>query len=191
VLRSALRQWRSWHDAGRSFPMAVNISMRDLIDPAFPEEIDELIREAGADPHQLVLEITEGVIMTEPERVLQILARLKRTGVRLAVDDFGTGYSSLAYLHRLPVDEIKIDKSFISAMAGDVSKSNIVRAAVDLGHSLRLEVVAEGIEDMQTWDLLTALGCDVAQGYYISRPMSAAAAEEWMKGWSGQAQLAA
>ena len=191
VLRSALRQWRSWHDAGRSFPMAVNISMRDLIDPAFPEEIDELIREAGADPHQLVLEITEGVIMTEPERVLQILARLKHTGVRLAVDDFGTGYSSLAYLHRLPVDEIKIDKSFISAMAGDVSKSNIVRAAVDLGHSLRLEVVAEGIEDMQTWDLLTALGCDVAQGYYISRPMSAAAAEEWMKGWSGQAQLAA
>jgi diguanylate cyclase (GGDEF)-like protein/PAS domain S-box-containing protein len=191
VLRSALCQWRTWHDAGRSFPMAVNISMRDLIDPAFPDEIDELIREAGADPRQLVLEITEGVIMTEPERVLQILARLKRPGVRLAVDDFGTGYSSLAYLHRLPVDEIKIDKSFISAMAGDVSKSNIVRAAVDLGHSLRLEVVAEGIEDAQTWDLLTALGCDVAQGYYISRPLSAAAAEQWMDGWNGRVQVAA
>ena len=191
VMRSALRQWRTWHDAGRSFPMAVNISMRDLIDPAFPDEIDELIHEAGADPRQLVLEITEGVIMTEPARVMEILARLKRPGVRLAVDDFGTGYSSLAYLHRLPVDEIKIDKSFISAMAGDVSKSNIVRAAVDLGHSLRLEVVAEGVEDTQSWDLLTALGCDIAQGYYISRPLSAAAAEEWMKGWSGRAQVAA
>jgi len=191
VLRSALHQWRTWHDAGRSFPMAVNISMRDLIDPAFPDEIDELTREAGADPHQLVLEITEGVIMTEPERVLQILQRLKRPGVRLAVDDFGTGYSSLAYLHRLPVDEIKIDKSFISAMAGDVSKSNIVRAAVDLGHSLRLEVVAEGVEDAQTWDLLTALGCDVAQGYYIGRPLSAGAAEQWMEGWSGRTHVAA
>ena len=191
VLKSALCQWRTWHDAGKSFPMAVNISMRDLIDPAFPDEIDELIREAGADPRELVLEITEGVIMSEPERVLQILRRLKRPGVRIAVDDFGTGYSSLAYLHRLPVDEIKIDKSFISAMAGDVSKSNIVRAAVDLGHSLRLEVVAEGIEDTQTWDLLTALGCDVAQGYYISRPLAAAAAEEWMAGWSGRTERAA
>jgi diguanylate cyclase (GGDEF)-like protein len=191
VLRAALRQWRAWHDTRRSFPMAVNISMRDLIDPAFPDEIDELIEEAGADPRQLVLEITEGVIMSEPERVLQILQRLKRPGVRIAVDDFGTGYSSLAYLHRLPVDEIKIDKSFISAMAGDVSKSNIVRAAVDLGHSLRLEVVAEGIEDSQTWDLLTALGCDVAQGYYISRPLSAPAAEQWMEGWSRPAKMAA
>ena len=191
VLKSALSQWRTWHDAGRSYPMAVNISMRDLIDPAFPDEIDDLIREAGADPRELVLEITEGVIMTEPERVLQILRRLKRPGVRIAVDDFGTGYSSLAYLHRLPVDEIKIDKSFISAMAGDISKSNIVRAAVDLGHSLRLEVVAEGIEDGQTWDLLTALGCDVAQGYYISRPLAATAAEEWMAAWSGRTERAA
>jgi diguanylate cyclase len=162
-----------------------------LLDPVFPDEVAELLDEAAADPQGLVLEITESMIMAEPERVVSILARLKRLGVRLAIDDFGTGYSSLAYLYRLPVDEIKIDKSFISSMAGDLSKSNIVRAAVDLGHSLRLEVVAEGIEDRQTWQLLAALGCDLAQGYYISRPLSPADAERWMKSREGLTESAA
>jgi diguanylate cyclase (GGDEF)-like protein/PAS domain S-box-containing protein len=191
VIERSLRQWRRWHDAGHQLQVAVNISMRDLLDPAFPDEIGRLMQVAGADPTALILEITEGGIMSEPERVLGILSRLKRLGLRLAVDDFGTGYSSLAYLHRLPVDEIKIDKSFISSMSGAVSKSSIVRAAVDLGHSLHLEAVAEGIEDSQTWDLLGALGCDLGQGYYVSRPMSAADADRWMDRWRERALEAA
>jgi len=191
VIERSLRQWRRWHDAGHQLQVAVNISMRDLLDPAFPDEIAKLVQAAGADPTALILEITEGGIMSEPERVLGILGRLKRLGLRLAVDDFGTGYSSLAYLHRLPVDEIKIDRSFISSMSGAVSKSSIVRAAVDLGHSLRLEAVAEGIEDSQTWDLLGALGCDLGQGFYVSRPMSAADADRWMDRWNERALEAA
>jgi EAL domain-containing protein (putative c-di-GMP-specific phosphodiesterase class I) len=183
-------QWRTWHDAGKSFPMAVNISMRDLIDPSFPDEIDELIREAGADPRELVLEITEGVIMSEPERVLQILRRLKRPGVRIAVDDFGTGYSSLAYLHRLPVDEIKIDKSFISAMAGDVSKSNIVRAAVDLDHSLRLEVWRK---ESRHADLGSADGAGLRcrPGLLHQPPSGGRCRRGRMAGWNGRTKRAA
>jgi EAL domain-containing protein (putative c-di-GMP-specific phosphodiesterase class I) len=104
-------------------------------------------------------------------------------GVRLAVDDFGTGYSSLAYLHRLPVHEIKIDKSFVAAMAGKADRSNIVRASIELVHSLQLESVAEGVEDARTWDLLRLLGCDLAQGYFISRPMLAEQVLPWLSSW--------
>ena len=114
--------------------------------------------------------------------------------MRLAVDDFGTGYSSLAYLHRLPINEIKIDKSFVAAMNGEASRSNIVRASVELGHSLQLESVAEGVEDARTWELLGALGCDLAQGYFISRPMIADQVLPWLSKWenpSGAAEAAA
>jgi diguanylate cyclase (GGDEF)-like protein/PAS domain S-box-containing protein len=183
VITTALRQCRAWRDAGRSIPVSVNIAMRDLIDPAFPDLVRTLLLEADVQPGWLRLEITEGVIMAEPERAIDTLGRLRKLGVRLAIDDFGTGYSSLAYLHRLPVDEIKIDKSFVSRMAGASSRANIVRASVDLGHSLRLEIVAEGVEDARTWDLLAALGCDTAQGFYISRPMPAADILPWLLRW--------
>jgi EAL domain-containing protein (putative c-di-GMP-specific phosphodiesterase class I) len=131
----------------------------------------------------LVLEITESLIMTEPERAIDTLTRLRKLGVRLAVDDFGTGYSSLAYLHRLPVHEIKIDKSFVAAITGEANRANIVRASVELGHSLQLETVAEGVEDARTWDLLAVLGCDLAQGYFISRPMLANKVLPWLWQW--------
>jgi diguanylate cyclase (GGDEF)-like protein/PAS domain S-box-containing protein len=183
VLTTALRQCRAWHDAGRTIPMAVNIAMRDLVDPHFPDLIGTLLRDANVQPEWLRLEITEGVIMAEPERAIEILGRLRKLGVRLAIDDFGTGYSSLAYLHRLPVDEIKIDKSFVSKMAGATSRANIVRASVDLGHSLRLESVAEGVEDARTWDLLAALGCDTAQGYFMSRPVPSEELLPWLHRW--------
>jgi diguanylate cyclase (GGDEF)-like protein/PAS domain S-box-containing protein len=185
VLTTALRQSRAWHEAGRTIPVSVNIAMRDLLDPHFPDLIGTHLREANVQPSWLRLEITEGVIMAEPERAIETLGRLRKLGVGLAVDDFGTGYSSLAYLHRLPVDEIKIDKSFVSKMAGVTSRANIVRASVDLGHSLRLESVAEGVEDARTWDLLAALGCDSAQGYYISRPMPAEDVVPWLRRWEG------
>jgi diguanylate cyclase (GGDEF)-like protein/PAS domain S-box-containing protein len=183
VLISALRQSVSWERDGHLIPVSVNISMRDLVDPEFPETIATLLKAAQAPPSLLNLEITESLIMTEPERAINTLTELRMLGVRLAVDDFGTGYSSLAYLHRLPIHEIKIDKSFVAAMAGKADRSNIVRASVELGHSLQLESVAEGVEDARTWDLLRLLGCDLAQGYFISRPMLAEHVLPWLSRW--------
>jgi diguanylate cyclase (GGDEF)-like protein/PAS domain S-box-containing protein len=183
VLTSALRQSRSWHHAGHPLPVSVNISMRDLVDKEFPGFVANLLRDTQAQPSWLRLEITEGVIMAEPERAIDTLGQLKRLGVRLAVDDFGTGYSSLAYLYRLPVDELKIDKSFVQQMSVATNRANIVRASVDLGHSLRLETVAEGVEDARTWDLLVALGCDTAQGYYMSKPLAANDVLPWLARW--------
>ena len=194
VLVSALQQSVAWQRGGHSIPVSVNISMRDLVDPEFPETIAALVRAAQAPASLLVLEITESLIMTEPERAIKTLSQLRDLGVRLAVDDFGTGYSSLAYLHRLPITEIKIDKSFVAAMTGEASRANIVRASVELGHSLQLESVAEGVEDARTWDLLRALGCDLAQGYFISRPMVADQVLPWLSKWenpSGAAHKAA
>ncbi len=194
VLVSALQQSVAWQRAGHRIPVSVNISMRDLVDPEFPEMIATLLRAAQAPPSLLVLEITESLIMTEPERAIKNLSQLRELGVRLAVDDFGTGYSSLAYLHRLPINEIKIDKSFVAAMSGEANRANIVRASVELGHSLRLESVAEGVEDARTWDMLSALGCDLAQGYFISRPMVADQVLPWLAKWenpSGAADRAA
>ncbi|HXN00333.1 MAG TPA: PAS domain S-box protein [Candidatus Dormibacteraeota bacterium] len=183
VLASALKQSAAWHRGGHQIPVSVNISMRDLVDPAFPQLLSKLLRDAGAEPSWVRLEITESVIMNKPEQAINTLSQLRKLGIRLAVDDFGTGYSSLAYLDRLPVDEIKIDKSFVSAMVGEVSRSNIVRASIDLGHSLRLESVAEGVEDARTWEVLAALGCDTAQGYFISPPLLAEEVLPWLATW--------
>jgi EAL domain-containing protein (putative c-di-GMP-specific phosphodiesterase class I) len=183
VLISALRQSVSWEREGHLIPVSVNISMRDLVDPEFPETITTLLKAAQAPASSLLLEITESLIMTEPERAINTLTELRMLGVRLAIDDFGTGYSSLAYLHRLPVHEIKIDKSFVAAMAGKADRSNIVRASIELGHGLQLESVAEGVEDARTWDLLRLLGCDLAQGYFISRPMLAEQVLPWLSRW--------
>jgi EAL domain-containing protein (putative c-di-GMP-specific phosphodiesterase class I) len=183
VLVSALRQCVAWHRAGHGIPVSVNISMRDLVDPAFPQLVATLLREADALPAWLLLEITEGVIMAQPEKAIDTLSQLRKLGVRLAVDDFGTGYSSLAYLHRLPIHQIKIDKSFVAAMAGAASRVNIVRASIELGHSLGLESVAEGVEGGRTWDLLVALACDLAQGFFIGRPMRAEGLLPWLTTW--------
>ena len=195
VLVSALKQCVAWHRDAHPIPVSVNISMRDLVDPGFPEVVSRLIHEAGADPSWVRLEITESVIMTEPEQAIKTLSQLRKLGVRLAVDDFGTGYSSLAYLHRLPIHEIKIDKSFVSAMAGEVNRTNIVRASIDLGHSLRLECIAEGVEDARSYDVLAALACDMAQGYFISKPLLAVEVLPWHSKWKisprGYADLAA
>ena len=191
VLASALKQSAVWHRDGHAIPVSVNISMRDLVDPGFPQLVSKLLRDAGAEPSWVRLEITESVIMSKPEQAINTLSQLRKLGVRLAVDDFGTGYSSLAYLDRLPVSEIKIDKSFVSPMAGEVSRTNIVRASIDLGHSLRLESVAEGVEDARTWEVLAALGCDMAQGYFISRPLLADEVLPWLASWKDRSGASA
>ena len=138
-----------------------------------PDPIGDLLEQTGVAPEHLELEITESTILADPFRVRPVLSRLNEMGLRLAVDDFGTGYSSLAYLKRLPVQTLKIDRSFVSGMCEDPSDATIVRSTVDLGRSLGLSVVAEGVESLEVWSSLRALGCSLAQGYLIGAPMPA------------------
>jgi diguanylate cyclase (GGDEF)-like protein len=175
VLNAALKQARDWLAIGVDVPIAVNLSMRDLHDLELPDTVARLLRHWQVEPRQLAVEITENGLMAEPARALQTITGLRVMGIRIAIDDFGTGYSSLAYLKRLPVDELKIDRSFIRDLATDDDDLAIVRSTISLGHDLGLTIVAEGIEDAGTWDLLKRLGCDIVQGYFSGRPMSAAA----------------
>ena len=173
VLLSALRQCASWQETGKALGVAVNISMRNLLDVQLPDTVAQILRESHADPNWLTLEITESTIMAESQRTMETLQKLRDLGVRLSIDDFGTGYSSLAYLHRLPVHEMKIDQSFVRGLVDDSISGAIVRAAVDLGHKLGLDVVAEGIEDATTWAKARDDGIDFGQGYYLARPVPA------------------
>jgi diguanylate cyclase (GGDEF)-like protein len=175
VLNAALKQARDWLAVGVDVPVAVNLSMRDLHDPDLPDTVARLLRHWQVQPRQLAVEITENGLMADPARALATITGLRVMGIRIAIDDFGTGYSSLAYLKRLPVDELKIDRSFVRDLATDDDDLAIVRSTISLGHDLGLTIVAEGIEDAGTSDLLRRLGCDIAQGYFIGRPMSAAA----------------
>lgn len=180
VLNDALHQCALWKREGIGLHVAVNLSMRNLQDPRLPDTIIKLLERWNLEPTWLEVEITESALAADPERALEILTRLSDMGVRIAIDDFGTGYSSLAYLKRLPVDEIKIDKSFVLGMTMDENDATIVRSTIDLGHNLGLKVVAEGIEDQATWDLLAAWGCDFAQGYFLSRPLPAVDFSKWL-----------
>src|ERR1700759_5030063 len=176
VLDAALRQIRQWQDVGIELSIAVNLSARSFLDTHLAVEIPRLLSRWGVDASQLELEITESMLMTDPARAEATLDRLSQIGLTLSVDDFGTGYSSLANLKRLPVDVIKIDKSFVMEMAVDASDAAIVRSTIDLAHNLGLRVVAEGVESEDAWRSLEALGCDYAQGVYLSRPLPAGAA---------------
>ena len=180
VLASAAAQFRAWMSAGIQMRVAVNLSMRDLHDPQLPETIAYLLGETGIDAEQLELEITESVLMADPELTIRHLSRVRNMDVRVAIDDFGTGYSSLAYLQRLAIDTLKIDRSFVSRASTDEGSLSIVRATIDLAHSLKLEVVAEGVEDAATAALLAGLGCEAAQGYHFARPMAASELERWL-----------
>ncbi len=193
VLDAALRQCRAWRDAGLQLPVAVNLSMRNLHDWELPNQIARLLQARGVPPSLLKVEITESSLMADPVRAMHILARLKAMDVQVAIDDFGTGYSSLAYLKDLPVSEIKIDKSFVRQMVTDRNDAAIVRSTIGLSHELGLKVVAEGVEDQATWDLLASLGCDLVQGFYVSRPLAAADFIRWLNqsAWSPGRAVAA
>lgn len=180
VLVTACRQWETWHQAGIRLGIAVNLSARNLHDPTLPDQITEVLATYGMPPSSLCLEITESALMADPRRAKDVLIRLRQAGTRLSIDDFGTGYSSLGYLKDFPVHEIKIDKSFIQGVAKDGHEKAIVSSIVGLGHHLGLEVVAEGVEDQTTWDHLAVLGCDAAQGYYMSRPLAPDALTSWL-----------
>jgi diguanylate cyclase (GGDEF)-like protein len=180
VLNLALRQCRAWHDAGLVLPVAVNLSLRDLHDARLPDQIGQLLDVWALPPALLHIEITEDAAMAEPGRTLGVLTWLRGLGVHLAIDDFGTGQSSLAQLKRLPVDQLKIDKSFVREMTASDNDAVIVRSIIDLGHNLGLTVVAEGVEDAATAALLTTLGCDEGQGYYLSPAIPPDALTGWL-----------
>ena len=189
VLDEALRQCRTWSLQGLELCVAVNLSTRNLLDLHLPEAVGELLARWEVPAGLLELEITESTILADPVRAMQILSRLDEMGVRLSIDDFGTGYSSLAYLKRLPVDELKIDKSFILGMDESENDEVIVRSTIDLGRNLGLRVVAEGVESPQAWSRLAQLGCNVAQGYFLSRPVPAQELTQWLTDRAGRRRL--
>jgi len=181
VLTEALAQCRAWLDAGHHLGVAVNLSVRSLLDTDLPAHVQRLLERAGVPADLLTLEITESGVMADPTRTMSVLDGLAAIGVKLSVDDFGTGYSSLSYLQRLPVHEVKVDRTFVYRMATDSNDAAIVRSIVELGHTLGLCTVAEGVEDQISWDRLRAIGCDIAQGYHLSKPVPAAEVTRWLE----------
>jgi len=180
VIEEALRHCRSWRDAGHDLSVAVNLSPHSLLDLDLPDKVAGLLEGAHLPASSLRLEITESSMTGDSVRSLQVVSRLHAVGVGLSIDDFGTGYSSLGYLKRLPVDEIKVDKSFVMNMETDPSDAMIVKATIDLSHNLGLRVVAEGVETLGTWSQLRALECDVAQGFLVSRPIPGSEVLRWL-----------
>jgi diguanylate cyclase (GGDEF)-like protein len=180
VLDSALQQCCRWREAGIRLRLAVNVSARVFQDPGFPERLEQLMQAHGTGPACLEIEITENALMHDIDHVSTQLERLARVGVHIAIDDFGTGYSSLGYLKKLPLRTLKIDKSFVHDMTRDENDAVIVRSTIDLAHNLGCHVVAEGIENHETLELLTVLGCDGGQGFHLALPMNQPDLERWL-----------
>jgi diguanylate cyclase (GGDEF)-like protein len=180
LLSTAIEQCANWHDQGLDLGVSINLSVRNLSDLSIVDHVMQIIREKEMEPNWLTIELTECAVMGDSNRALEILTLLNKNGVRLSVDDFGTGYSSLAYLKKLPVCEIKIDRTFVLEMKDNHNDGIIVRSTIDLAHNMNLLVTAEGVEDKETWDMLMKLGCDMAQGYFITRALPATELEQWM-----------
>ena len=181
VLKTALRQCEAWYRAGISLAMSINVSAISIQDPEFPDQMAKILEDFDVPISQIELEITETAVMSEPVRAVECIRKLSALGFQIAIDDFGTGYSSMAYLRELLVAKIKIDKSFVKDMASNHNDAVIVRSTVELGHNLGLKVVAEGVEDQAAWDKLKGLGCDSAQGYYMSRPLPSVDFLAWLQ----------
>ncbi|HUQ09576.1 MAG TPA: EAL domain-containing protein [Steroidobacteraceae bacterium] len=188
VLREAVRQCGEWLRQDLRLQVSVNLSARDLMNRDLPDQVSALLVEHAVPAALLCLEITESGFMDDPAHAQKVLDRLFDLGVKLSIDDYGTGYSSLSYIMRLPVQELKIDRSFISRMATDEEISTIVRSTIDLGHNLGLKVVAEGVEDQSAWNILRSLGCDDAQGYFMSKPLSPDLLAAWIRANEGNFQ---
>jgi predicted signal transduction protein with EAL and GGDEF domain len=191
VLEAVADQAAAWRGTGLDLTVSVNLSVRDLQRPGLASTVRDVLDRYGLPAQRLRLEITEGSVMDQPDRALATLKELSSVGVGLSVDDFGTGYSSLAYLQRLPVNELKIDRSFVLGLANSTSDAEIVRSTVGLGHNLGLSIVAEGVENEASLAFLRDVGCDFAQGFFIARPMSAEALGGWARdsAWPVAAQV--
>jgi diguanylate cyclase (GGDEF)-like protein len=181
VVEMSLAQCRRWADGGVRLTVSVNVSPSNLVDDAFPDEVAALLRRFRVPASALVLEVTESILMEDRERAVRVLSRLREAGVGVSIDDYGTGYSSLAYLAALPVTELKLDRVFVAAMTGSSRAASIVTSTLQLAHALDLVLVAEGAEDQATVDALSSLGCDVVQGYHLSRPLPPEQLLEWLR----------
>lgn len=190
VLKTAHEQMRAWNAQGIDLDVSINLSAADLSDPELPELVRGRLRGAGVHANRLVLEITESAVMRETTRAVRMMEELRHDGVRFSIDDFGTGYSSLAQLKRLPVDEIKIDKSFVLDLNRHTDDAVIVRSTIELGHSLGVKVVAEGVETAESWELLRQMGCDMAQGFFISAPLPGKEIAQWVRSLNTKLQSA-
>lgn len=180
VIETVLQDDVARRGSGVELNISINLSSRLLSDLSLPDKVDGLLAKYQFDPNRLLLEVTESGAMEDPSLTMDILTRLRLKNIRLSLDDFGTGFSSLVQLYRMPFNEIKVDKSFVMKVSKDKEAAAIARLTVDLGHSLGLEVVAEGIEDQYTYDWLKELGCEIGQGYFISRPVDVDQFSKWM-----------
>jgi EAL domain-containing protein (putative c-di-GMP-specific phosphodiesterase class I)/FixJ family two-component response regulator len=183
VLVEAMKQAKAWSQAGHPLPVAVNVSMDDLIALDFPDMAANLAASVGVESRFVTLEVTEGQVMRQRSTILDVLSRLSLKRFGLSIDDFGTGHSSLAQLRDLPFNELKVDRGFVHGAAADATRGAICSASLRMAHQLQMKVVAEGIEDKEDWDFLAHLGCDIGQGYFIARPMPAAAVLDWLSAW--------
>jgi EAL domain-containing protein (putative c-di-GMP-specific phosphodiesterase class I) len=181
VLNRALSQLREWHELGlEDLHVAVNLSARSLLSGELAGDVEAVLRATGVPAHSLTLEVTETQMMADTTHTIAVLDRIAGVGIGISVDDFGTGYSSLSYLQRLPVTELKIDRSFVLDLTTSDASLKIVQSIIDLGRNLNLRIVAEGIEDAITWDRLAALGCDVGQGFFLSRAIAGERLTPWL-----------
>jgi EAL domain-containing protein (putative c-di-GMP-specific phosphodiesterase class I) len=179
MVRNAARCWRGLHRAGFEVPLSVNLSISSLTDPSFADRILAVVREEQVDPPQLIFEVTESLAASDLGATLENLSRLRIKGFGLSLDDYGTGYSSMQRLSRIPFTELKIDASFVKTASGNSQSYAMVESSIELARKLRIDAVGEGVETREEFDLLLTLGCPVAQGYYIARPMSATQLVDW------------
>ncbi len=187
VLHAALEQITQWRTNGRPVAVAVNLAPQLLSDLNLPDRLSDLLKRYGVDGSEVILEITESAAMTDVARTMDILTRLRLKGIELSMDDFGTGYSTLVELYRMPFSEMKIDKSFVIDVNRNKEAEVIVRSIVDLGHNLELKVCAEGVETEEAMDFLRAIKCDLAQGYFLSKPLPPSDAMALIETWAREA----
>jgi EAL domain-containing protein (putative c-di-GMP-specific phosphodiesterase class I) len=188
VLERSLRDLQGWRAAGHDLSVAVNLSVSNLQDVALPEQVEMLLEAFAVPAEALTLEITEDLLMADAARSQQVMTGLRKLGVRLSIDDYGTGYSSLAYLRALPVDELKLDRSFVGQLTSDERAAAIVRSTLQLSRDLGMTMVVEGVEDAATLDALRGWGCEFAQGYFIARPLAADVLFSWLQAQTAPAR---
>jgi EAL domain-containing protein (putative c-di-GMP-specific phosphodiesterase class I) len=181
LLEKSIEQCSQWYQNNLPIGVSVNLSVKDLLNKNLTTHIKELIKKYNIDPAWLTLEITESAFMHDPNSAIAAINKLSEIGVLFSIDDYGTGYSSLSYLRKIPVHELKIDQSFIQEITRLDRVNHIVRSTIELGHSLQISVVAEGVEDMDTYDLLKEMGCDLGQGYLFSHPISSKDFSQWLQ----------
>ena len=189
VLRTVIKEVSGWHSRGIKLSVAINLSAYDLVYDDLPEFVNSLLKEFSLPASNLILEVTESAVMIDPDFAMSVLHRFKAAGIKLAIDDFGTGYSSLGQLKSMPVDELKIDKSFVLKLDQDKDDQVIVRSTIEMGHNIGLTIVAEGVETLGAWKLLAEYGCDKLQGYYISKPQSASDFLNWYEYYKVEDQV--